>query len=283
MSKKKHILGDLALLAFLVINLIVVYLIITDKAYLTFNILMLNITSLILIVSYLTSFTTSIILNVIFLFIYITSIIYMSFSQGKEIHFYIYLWAAAVPAYSISLMSFNSRSMRLEKTNKALIEENKRLVTLDNETGLENIRAFVTQSNVYLKLAKRYQLPLTFMVVKLAYQEDILRIIGQDRANRLNKVLAQGISSAFRSEDYLFIMDKAPFTVAVLLLADEAGAEIVRERVKKAILPDRLKEIAEPYIIEVQFKVAYHQVREHDNLSALDIYDRTLSETIYDV
>lgn len=108
------------------------------------------------------------------------------------------------------------------------------LATIDDVTGLPNLRGFAAIGQHYLRMADRLGQPAVFVFVRLHDLAELERAEGADVAEALARDAAEIILQAVRDSDVPARI--APDTVCVLLTGDAEGAEsLVLSRLVEAI------------------------------------------------
>jgi diguanylate cyclase (GGDEF)-like protein len=109
-----------------------------------------------------------------------------------------------------------------------------RLATVDDATGLPNLRGFATIAEHHLKMADRSHTPVVFVFVRLENYSDLAESLGAEQAAELAADAAEVLLEAVRDSDLPARI--APDTFCVLLTGEAAGAEtLVLSRLVEAI------------------------------------------------
>ncbi len=115
------------------------------------------------------------------------------------------------------------------KSEKEQFEE---LALKDPLTGLNNRRAFISESNRILDLAKRHGEPLSLLMLDIDNFKKINDTYGHDVGDLVLKKLAEVIKKNVRSSDIPARFGGEEFVI-LLPKTDEKGALLVAERIRK--------------------------------------------------
>ncbi|WP_194192020.1 diguanylate cyclase domain-containing protein [Clostridium chrysemydis] len=189
---------------------------------------------LVTIVSYYTNVTFALLTVLVVDFGYITFKLYQYIIHGIEIDFNTYFWLAFIfiAALVTSILSVNIN--KLQKEVKDLDIKNKNLVMIDEETNLRNLKSFMNEMPIYISMTKRHkELPLTLMITKLKYSENIKNILGKEEYRKVMKKITAAIEEVLRDEDRKYVLNEDSF--AFILITNNEGAKVVKGRIKKRI------------------------------------------------
>lgn len=106
------------------------------------NIIMLSITFFICVVTYLGGIIFGLILSSIVIFIYATYLFYINLINEIDMGFFYYLWMIAIPIVTLTVGGLKNNLFIIQEDNKKLLESYENLVTINEETGLSNIKSF---------------------------------------------------------------------------------------------------------------------------------------------
>lgn len=137
------------------------------------------------------------------------------------------------------------RAVRYAVSQRRLRRE---LSTVDDETGLANLRGFAAIADHHLRMADRTKTPVVFLFVRLEGYAEVLAAQGADRGAELARDAAEVLMQAVRDSDLPARI--APDTFCVLLTGAAQGAEnLVLSRLVESIAVhdaehDRPKELS---------------------------------------
>lgn len=197
------------------------------------NYIMLTILMVIGIISYYFNVTVSLIATLIINFIYGTYSLYKNIFLEKSLNYTMYLWFALIPitAFIISLVSKNI--LLLQKRLKSLEDENEELIMIDSLTGDRNMKSFNNDIPIYISMNKRYDIPVTIMIIKVKHGERLKNIVGKDQYNKILITISELLNDSLRVEDRKYILNDDTFVY--ILLSDKEGTKVVERRLKEKI------------------------------------------------
>jgi two-component system cell cycle response regulator len=116
----------------------------------------------------------------------------------------------------------------------ALMDEQKRLATIDPLTGLRNRRAFVEVARVEIARCQRYELPLSLMLLDVDHFKHINDERGHSAGDAVLTALGNLLSRQLRTPVVAARWGGEEFVVA-LPNTDTAGAHVLAERLRAAV------------------------------------------------
>jgi diguanylate cyclase (GGDEF)-like protein len=123
------------------------------------------------------------------------------------------------------------RAIRYAVAHRRLRRE---LATVDEQTGLANLRGFAPIADHHLRMADRAKTPVVFLFVRLNGFAELAAALGAEQVEALARDAAEILMEAVRDADVASRI--APDTFCVLLTGDAQGAEtLVLSRLVEAI------------------------------------------------
>ena len=116
----------------------------------------------------------------------------------------------------------------------ALEEENRRLATYDQLTGLMNRHAFMAQTESYIKFAIRNHSDFALIFIDLDDFKAVNDGFGHDTGDKLLQTLANTLETAKRESDLVARYGGDEFII-LLLETNQAGAQFFADKLKYAI------------------------------------------------
>lgn len=232
----------------------------TDNSILNF--LMIGITFLIIITSYIGGLVIGLILTSITIFLYASYIFYNNTILNINITYISYLWMISMPIICLTSGKLSSNIILLQENNKDLQEKYKHLVTVDETTGLGNVRHFYNTLNKEMKKSRRHKNKLTLMMIKLPYYKDIKKIIGDSKTEILMKSISDIIIGCTRGEDERYYIDEDMLGI-IMPHTDLPGAKVVKERIKSKIEELNLEINQGKYYVDIDTKVANLEMKDN--------------------
>lgn len=247
----------------------------------TLNFLMLGITFLISITSYIGGLVIGLIVTSITIFLYASYIFYNNTILNMHITYISYLWMISMPIICLTSGKLSSNIVLLQENNKDLQEKYKHLVTVDETTGLGNVRHFYNTLDKEMKKSRRHKNKLTLMMIKLPYYKDIKKIIGDSKTETLMKNISDIIIGCTRGEDERYYIDEDMLGI-IMPHTDLPGANVVKERIKSKIEELNLEINQGKYYVDIDTKVANLEMK--DNIKdAIEFKTLCEEELQYDV
>ncbi|TXK72366.1 diguanylate cyclase domain-containing protein [Paenibacillus sp. N3.4] len=220
----------LAILIYGVVNLFVLL----PKEFYFENMIMLSVLFTIAILSYFTGMVISLGMGALVIFFYGSYVMYGTVVLGKAVESHVYYWMVLVPGSAVVSATIGSKIRLIQEENIRMKSDYAKYVTVDESTGLNNVKAFYGMLTQYMGLSRRYKLPLNLMMVNIMYFEDIKSIVGQDRMEDILKLIGQQLVDLTRVEDRSYMLEDGR-TFATLLFGNAVGAEVVKQRIKETI------------------------------------------------
>jgi GGDEF domain-containing protein len=246
------------------------------------NVFLVFIVMLGIIISYFTNITAAMIYSIIFIFLFASVHIFYNFTRGIPIKGEVYFWMLTVPIFAIGFAFFGNLIRNIQKQNEDLLQENAEYVMFDKKTGLMNSRTFFQELQVFMKINQRYNIDLYLMLVKIRYENAVIRILGESKYTKMVNEISLAIKSILREEDKKYILrDLNMF--GIILLSREGGGKVVKERLKEKIENIDFKDdaIINKVDLEVQTGVAAYDAELIKN--PYEFYKMAERDLEYDV
>ena len=175
--------------------------------------------------------------------------------------FFFVLW---VPLMTFTFWSFVSSVRVMQKANGKMQEALDTLKSVDERTGLANMRAYINMAPIYMSISRRYRISLGIVIgraVSAAYR-------GKELTTEELTSVSMAVENAIRTEDEIFIItDRTPYIFAVMMLMvrPDDGA-IVLDRMSHLDIPD-----------SVRVELGYYSYQpETEDLTAQSLLERAL-------
>jgi len=186
------------------------------------------------IVGYYTNITASLLYSIIFVFLYASFQIYINIAKRIPVGGEVYFWMLAVPLFTILFAYYGELIRSLQDKSYSLMKENAELVMIDKDTGLLSSQAFFKELQIYMKINERFNIDVYLMLIKIKYENEVIRILGESKYNKMVNEISKVISSMLRKEDRkLILRDVNMF--AVIFLSNKGGIKPIKERLKELI------------------------------------------------
>lgn len=245
------------------------------------NFIMLGITFLISITTYIGGIIFGLILTSVAIFLYASLIFYRNTALNIDINYISYIWMLSMPIICMTSGRLSNVILALQKDNKILKDKYKNLVTVDEVTGLGNIKHFYSTLEKEMSKSNRHKNKLTLMMIKLPYYKEIRKIIGEEKTYNLVKSVSNIIIASTRSEDERYYLESDMIGI-IMPYTDFDGANTVKERIKKNISELNLELNQGKSYIDIDTKIAIVEYKESIN-GSIEFKNLCEEELQYDV
>lgn len=245
------------------------------------NYIMFLILMIVCIVSYYLGVTVSLVLTLVVDFAYISVKIYQFFMSGTLANVETYYWLIMIVLAALVSSQLSKNIVELQYEISELKDKNQKLVMIDSEVGIRNMKAFMNEMPIYISMVKRHRtIPLTLMVTRIKYSKNIRKIIGDEEYGKLIKLIGTKTSDMLRDEDRKYILSDDTF--AYILITDENGSNIVKNRMKQRIDEIVIEESKVLGGVKVEIQVGVCEWKEEIN-NSIEFLRLAESELDYDV
>ncbi|AZP90059.1 GGDEF domain-containing protein [Pediococcus acidilactici] len=280
-NSKEHLYGDVGLLAFLLMLAITAVLMVLSQNIVV-NIVYLIITVGILIITYFMGIIPSLLANMVFIAFQTVVMLYEYFGLNREVQWTLIFWLVIPMLASVALYSMARSQIALQKANNELYAELVEKGAFDQQTNLRTTVAYVEDAGVFIETSRRFDIPVTTLIIKIRYFNDLRRMMSERQLQLLLKVTSEVIKGSTRGNDITYLLDNNDPTWAVLLYSNAAGGRIVAQRTKD-IFEKSIKKSPElaDLAISMVIGVSEWDAEEMDN--PYDLMNDGIKETQYDV
>lgn len=230
-NSKEHLYGDVGLLAFLLMLAIAAVLMVLSQNIVV-NIVYLIITVGILIITYFMGIIPSLLANMVFIAFQTVVMLYEYFGLNREVQWTLIFWLVIPMLASVALYSMTRSQIALQKANNELYAELVEKGAFDQQTNLRTTVAYVEDAGVFIETSRRFDIPVTTLIIKIRYFNDLRRMMSERQLQLLLKVTSEVIKGSTRGNDITYLLDNNDPTWAVLLYSNAAGGRIVAQRTK---------------------------------------------------
>lgn len=242
---------------------------------------MLCITFFLIMITYAGGIVIGLISSSVTIFVYASYIFYMNLVKGVSIDAISYFWMVSIPIVTLTTGKLQSNINIIQEKNRKLKEDYENLVTIDETTGLGNIKLFYRALEKEISKSLRHKSKCTLMLIKLPYYKEIKNIIGVEGSNSLKRSIRDVVTSSVRNEDEIYTIEND--TLAIIMPNTEIeGAKVVKNRIKDKMTDLNLKIRERKEGITVDTKIA---ILEHNDSikDAVEFKVRAEEELQYDV
>ncbi|OPA79301.1 GGDEF domain-containing protein [Paenibacillus selenitireducens] len=280
---QSSLLSDVAFLLLFVICFICVVFTSSNPTYYIQNIIFLNAAFLIAIVTYFTNLTAGLILNFLFIFGCGTYTLYQSVVQGVSIDSQNYFWILMTPIITAVTWTLTRANKQLQEEKEQLQRSNASLATMDENTLLKNSWSFQKDTTVFMALSKRFNIPLTLVVMRVRYWDEIRRMTSDEEMTSVIYDISTLSQTSIRTNDCLYIFDKENLTWGLILFTDRQGANVVIDRLKQNVINLNNGEHSYKYKVELNLKIGAVEYDPEGISTPLDFIAEARKQLEYDV
>lgn len=280
-DKRESLYEDIGLLMFmLMISALAVMLIISEAVVI--NIIYLFITIAILITTYFMGILSSIVINMGFIALQVVVMLYQYVGKNQTVRWKLVFWLVLPIILSFTLYFMTKSQVSLQKSNSelraALVERG----AFDAQTNLRTMVAYVEDAGVFIETNRRFQIPVTTLIIKIRYFNDLRRMMSDRQLQSLLKLTSETIKDSTRGNDITYIIQNEDPTWAILLYSDAEGATIAANRVKDAFELN-IKKNPELMSLAISMVVGIASWDPETMNNPYDLMNRGIDETQYDV
>ncbi len=197
------------------------------------NYLMIEFVMMIALISYYSNITLALVVTLVTDFGYMSYKLYFYFSNNVSVDISTYYWIILLPITAVLVSLVSRNIVILQKENESLLDENSKLVMIDEDTNIRNQRALLIELPIYMKMSIRHKVPVTLFVVRIKFAEKLKSILGKEEYKALLIQASEVFEKSLREEDIKYLIDYRTF--GFLTITDIDGAKVVKERFKENV------------------------------------------------
>ena len=242
--------------------------------------IMITLVMIIAQISYYSGKTVALIIAMIVDFIYSTYAFYLSFTKGQVLDVKFTYWMIIIPLTALIVSLLSELTIEMQESIDALKKENEKYIMVDECTEIKNASAFMNEMPIYMNLHKRYNMPITLVLVRLKHSKQLERIVGENFFKEIIKKCSDALGETLRYEDGKYLIHRNTF--GYILICDEKGALIVKNRMKEAVKEIKIGQdkLYKDLNIEVQIGSFTQNEKVVDAMSFINLAEKELD---YDV
>jgi len=216
-------------------------------------------------------------------FCYGTYLVYGAVVKGlmMEVNYQQVMWLFLFPlsSYISGRLSLAIKET-IEKSEK-YIKDMEELVLLDKETGFSNSKKFYLDLSEEISKSKRYGTPLSIMLIKLQYFDELRSIYGNEVCSNAVINISRKITELSRDIDKKARLEADKFAL-ILSNTDEKGALVLKERLVKFLENLEISDGEDRRKLNLSFKIGIAQLEDKEE-DAIAFKERAERELEYDV
>lgn len=145
-----------------------------------------------------------------------------------------YLWFGFYPLSAIICGSIHHIQEEHNDVLRNCHDLSEKVINIDQLTGFGNSRELLRDLDKEMSRAKRYKYPLTLMIIKIQYFDELMAIYGENDSSKIYQKLSAVIDKALRVEDQRFRLEDDLFAL-VLPHTSAEDSLIVKNRIKNGL------------------------------------------------
>lgn len=243
--------------------------------------IMLSITVFSVMVTYVGGTVVGLILTSLTIFAYASYVFYINLVKAVNIEAISYLWMFSIPIVTLTTGKLQGSIASVQSKNRKLKSDYEKLVTIDQDTGLGNVKLFYRELEREISKVSRHKTKCTLMMIKLPYYKEIRRMIGDEETIIIKNKVSSSILESIRVEDEMYIIDKDTLGI-VMPNTNLEGAKVVKGRIKDKITHLNLTVKERKEGVTIDTKIAVVEIDETIK-TPIDIKLKTEEELQYDV
>lgn len=280
-SKEFH--TDISFITLLVLLFICNAFILLNDGYAIENFVILLGVFIIVIITYFTSLTTGLIINTVVIMGSVTYLLVLLIVEGQAIPGYVYFWIFMMPALTIAFTLYSASARALQRRVEELNNQLVLTSTLDENTHNKNLRMFINDTEIKMRIARRYDIKFAVVVIRFRYQKEIKQLAHKEGLVKTTCLVVHAIEKAMRTEDELYYIEDSPLTLALILLTNKRkkGKQAIESRLKQVVDEIDTSEVlnARKLVLDVQIGFAF----DDGEKNAMDLLEAAKDSLQYDV
>lgn len=281
-NRSVPLMADVFLLSFLLLVVITAIFLGITPTNILLNTFYLGVSIFLVIVTYFFDLTAGLVLNLLFILLQGTLMLYLNIINGKAVSLALVFWLFMPILLSVTFYGMTYQLQQLQAENQKLHNEMVQLGAFDEETNLRTMVSYIEDASVFIETSRRYELPVTTLVLRIRYFDEMRRILTSEQLREVIKLVSETVKSSTRGNDIVYILDRSNPSWGVLLFTDLPGAQIVAARIKDnfAKQVDTSVALKGTEVLLVAGIAAYDQKTMS---SAYELMNAASKETEYDV
>lgn len=282
-SNRETWITDIYLIAFLMmVSGLALGMAATQTHYLMLNVSFLAVTICLILFTYFWGIITGLLLNLAFMFAQILIVIYVSQTQAYTVAWGLMFWMFLPLLLSITFYGMTDHLRKLQADNVKLRSDLVERGAFDESTNLRTMVSFIEDTAVFTETNRRFDLPVTTMIVRIRYFQEMRSMISDTQLSALLQLVSETIKAAMRTNDITYLLDRSNPTWGVLLFTNADGANIAGQRIKEKF-DKALLSSSDLSTLEVRLVVGVASWDSEKMKNPYDLMNAGIKETEYDV
>ncbi|NPV44458.1 MAG: diguanylate cyclase [Firmicutes bacterium] len=216
-------------------------------------------------------------------FCYGTYLVYGAVVKGlmMEVNYQQVMWLFLFPLSSYISGRLSLAIKETIERSERYIKDMEDLVLLDKETGFSNSKKFYLDLSEEISKSKRYGTPLSIMLIKLQYFDELRSIYGNEVCSNAVINISKKIAELSRDIDKKARLEADKFAL-ILSNTDEKGALVLKERLVKFLESLEISVGEGRKKLNLSFKIGIAELEDKEE-DAIAFKERAERELEYDV
>jgi len=208
--------------------------------------------------------------------------IYINSTHHSTIPLIMIFWLIMPLLLSATFYGMTRNLTKLQAANAKLRGDIMKRGAFDERTDLRTTVAYIQDAQVFIETNRRFQLPVTTVIIRIRYFNEIKRMMNDQQFTDLLRLTSDTISATTRDNDITYSLDQDNPTWAILLFSDTPGAQIAANRIKVAFEKNLAKSVSLSSL-EVLLVVGISAWDPDKMKSPYDFMNNGIKATEYDV
>lgn len=279
-DERRSVRSDLDLMACVFLAaLLAVFMMLSGHVLL--NTFYMGVLVLMLLLTYFFGIVTGMAANMLFIFAQALYMLYLNMTGGK-VQLELTFWLIIPVFINLAFYAMTEELRTIQADNAALRKEMVEHGAFDEQTQLRTTVSFLEDAGVFIETNKRFKIPVSVVVIRIRYFSDMQNMLGTTRIRELIKLASDSISHATRNNDISYILNRDNPTWAVLLFADEAGANVAAQRIRDWVQQE-LDKSSDLRDVDLQLRVGVTQWDSDKLKNPNEFMEAGIKELEYDV
>lgn len=252
------------------------------SANLVWNLIYLGVTTVVMLITYFYGLIPGMLSNLLFIFCQVLATTYINVYLNQTISLKMACWLILPGLLSSALAVMTSRQQQLQFYNHKLRNQLTERGAFDAQTNLRTLVAFTMDARVYIENHRRFDLPVTMLVFRIRYYQELRRMLSDEQNQRLLRVISNTLTAAATDNDLSYFLDPEEPTWGMILHSNERQAKQTVEQIKQNFLEElHTDEQLERLDTSLTAGLASWNATTMD--SPYDLMKQSIRETEYDV
>ncbi|MTV81801.1 diguanylate cyclase domain-containing protein [Secundilactobacillus folii] len=278
---KASLLADIGLVGFL--TLIGLTTVLVDLSqHPIWSTVYLAITMMLMLVTYFYGLIPGLLSNLLFVFGQIVSAAYVSLQLHQEVPLRMTIWLVLPGLLCLTLAVMMRHQQELQLRNHQLRNRLVEQGAFDAQTNLRTMVAFQKDARMYLENHRQFNLPVTMLVIRIRYFQELEKMLSQEQSQRLLKLISSVLSQESRDNNLTYFLNRQTPTWGMILHTEERVAQEITERLKQHF-NEQLARDPQLKMLDTSLIAGIACWNSEDMENPYDLMHRSIRETEYDV